>query len=81
MSDFERYGQPERLIPWSQIGYVLMLGLALAMIAAKSDMNPKLRAVLRNAPVIGSYFKPASPDVEPADWPGGAAASGPQGAR
>lgn len=71
MPHFHLHRPSDDLIPWSQAGYVIMVGLAVMVIAARSDMNPTLRQFLRAVPVIGEFVRSGdAPTLRPSIGPG-----------
>jgi hypothetical protein len=66
MPHFHLHRPSNDLIPWSQAGYVIMVGLAVVVIAVRSDMNPRLRQFLRSVPVIGEFVRSGDTPTSPA---------------
>jgi hypothetical protein len=66
MPHFHPHRPSDDLIPWSQAGYVIMVGLAVVVIAMRSDMNPRMRQFLRSVPVIGEFVRSGDTPTSPA---------------
>lgn len=76
MPHFHPHRPSDDLIPWSQAGYVIMVGLAVVVIAARTDMNPNLRQFLRSVPVIGDFVRSGDSPASPAGGMPAAARNG-----